>query len=58
MSFRLTVFGRGFNSRRLHHLTIQGSPMKCKSPFKIGAFLIYASVVVFTDFFTFGVTLG
>jgi hypothetical protein len=52
------VFGRGFNSRRLHHLTIQGSPMKYKSPLKIGAFLISVSVVVFTDFFTFGVTLG
>ena len=46
MSFWLTVFGRGFESHRLHHLTIQGSPVKCKSPLKTGAFLI-SMVVLF-----------
>src|SRR5574341_6618 len=40
-SFRLKVFGRGFESHRLHHLTIQGSPMKCKSPLKTGAFSFF-----------------
>ena len=38
MSFWLTVFGRGFNSRRLHHLVIQQSLIKYKSPLKMRGF--------------------
>ena len=43
------VFGRGFNSRRLHHFIIQGSPVQSISPLKNGLFLFHASMAVLTD---------
>ncbi|KAF0218908.1 MAG: hypothetical protein FD174_2424 [Geobacteraceae bacterium] len=35
------IFGRGFDSRHLHHLKVQYGPEQYKKPWEIGAFCFF-----------------